>query len=64
MKIITKEQQEAVRAKYRQNSDGSPDYLHFRRRWKASGVSGDMWLACSDWCGMYIGIEKDGYTHS
>jgi hypothetical protein len=62
--MITKAQQEAVLAKYRQAPDGSPTYLHFRRRWRMGGMCGDMWLACHNWCGMYLGIEKDGYTHS
>lgn len=62
--MITKAQQRAILAKYRQSADGSTSYLNFRRRWVLNGFAGDTWIACHNWCGMYIGIEKCGYTHS
>ena len=38
-------------------------YLQFRRTAKMPWGKIDPYLAVS-WCGMYIGIEPDGYTHS
>jgi hypothetical protein len=57
-KIPTKAQQKALldlHHRYQQ----SPSYLRFRRN--------AFWLFDTimvPWCGMIIGIEPDGYTHS
>ena len=56
---ITKAQQKAILRKYRISADGSPTYLHFRRR-----VQHGFDCLMIHWCGMWIGIEIDGYTHS
>jgi hypothetical protein len=63
MKMInlTKAQRKAVKAKYDRNSDGAPSYKEFRKR-----VAPIMFLdaVCLGWCGMFLAIETDGYTHS
>ncbi len=57
---FTRKQVEAIYRKWQQSPDGSPSYLHFRRRWQQAfgGYVG------AQWCGMWLGIEPDGYAHS
>jgi hypothetical protein len=57
-KRITKQQQQAIKRKYTQDSQGLT-YLQFRRTVQYS--YGYLMLR---WCDMWIGIEPDGYTHS
>ena len=59
MKAITKAQRTAIYRKYQQNPDGATTYRQFRRR----VVQGFDCLML-EWCGMWLGIETDGYTHS
>jgi hypothetical protein len=57
---MTPAQTEAVNRKYAQDPDGSPSLKHFYTRVKPA-IGG----YCSiRWCGIWLGIEKDGYTHS
>ena len=61
---LTKQQQAALYALFQRNSDGATSYLAFRRR--AHGPSGDVlgnYIGLL-WCGMYVGIEQDGSTHT
>ena len=58
---LTKEQRRAVYRKYLQNPDGARSYLEFRRR-VGLGFAGEYIML--PWCGMYVGIERDGYTHT
>ena len=58
---LTRQQMEAIKIKYTQSKDHSKSYLEFRRRWYVSHMVG---CVMGEWCGMFIGIEKDGYTHS
>ena len=55
---ITKAQRAAVYRKWTQDSQGMT-YRQFRRTVK-SGYDCIM----VEWCGMWLGIETDGYTHS
>jgi hypothetical protein len=57
---ITRAQREAVARKFSQNPDGATSYREFRKRARP-GWSGELML---QWCGMWLGIERDGYTHS
>lgn len=64
MLVTTKAQRVAVKRVYDRKCKGEPaSYLAFRRKFKQSGVAGDNYLF-GPWCGMWLGIEKDGYTHS
>jgi hypothetical protein len=55
---ITREQKIAIKRLYdRASLDVS--YLQFRRTVKR-GYN----CLMVEWCGMWVGIEKDGYTHS
>ena len=66
---MTQEQKRAIFRLFERNKDGAKDYDDFLSRF----VPG---TACSleqnkfgdyiggGWCGMYIGIEMNGYTHS
>jgi hypothetical protein len=56
---LTEAQVKAIIRKYKQNPDGSPNLQHFFNR---VGVGSE--YAGISWCGMFLGIEKDGYTHS
>ena len=55
----TRAQREALLRKFQQNPDGSGTYREFRERVKSGYDYIYLW-----WCGMLIGIEEDGYTHS
>ena len=59
---ITRKQMEAIHRKYQQSPDGATSYLAFRRR--VQPLVGDNACAIMQWCGMWLGIEPDGYTHS
>jgi hypothetical protein len=58
---INEAQFNALNRKFLQNPDGSPNFISFRRRAR-SGFGGDYIMI--HWCNMWLGIEKDGYTHS
>ena len=59
--ILTKEQRKALYRKYLQDPDGAKSYRDFRRR---VGIGfGDEYIIIP-WCGMYVGIERDGYAHT
>ena len=61
---ITRAQIESLHRLYCRNSDGSNSYLEFRRRATLFGFSqGDTVLGIQ-WCGMFVGIESDGYSHT
>lgn len=57
---LTKEQQQALLRKFNQSPDGSLSFLAFRRRVLPTFNDSVM----IQWCGMWLGIETDGYTHS
>ena len=59
---LNKVQRKAVYQLYRGNPDGSPSYLAFRRR--VFPLIGEPLVAMIRYCGMVVGIEPDGYTHS
>jgi len=59
---LTKAQSKAVLAKYRDNPDGFSSYLSFRRQVVPMAfITGP---AVLPWCGMFLAVETDGYTHS
>lgn len=55
---LNKKQQLALKRKYCQNNNGM-SYLQFRR---SAQPGYDCVMVF--WCGMWLGIETDGYTHS
>ncbi len=55
---MTDEQAQAVRQLFDRNPDGSTLREFFDRVEPYGDYCG------LGWCGMFIGIEKDGYTHS
>lgn len=55
----TRLQREALLRLFRRNPDGSESYRHFRSR---ASQSLD-WIGITI-CGMYHGIERDGYVHT
>ena len=64
MKPLTRKQREALLKVYGRGWGGNPKpktYLQFRRTAQRE-VCGDAIMV--HWCGMWLGIEPDGYTHS
>ena len=59
---LNKAQQQAVYRLYQGNPDGSPSYWHFRHR--VFPLLLEPTCAMIRYCGMYVGIEPDGYVHS
>lgn len=59
MTLTTRAQRLAIFRTYQRSPDGSPSYRTFRKR-ALSGYGCIM----IQWCGMWLGIETDGYTHS
>jgi hypothetical protein len=59
---LTKQQRASLKRKWTQDSQGM-SYLAFRRTVRALGFSGGDCIMVK-WCGMWLGIETDGYTHS
>lgn len=60
---ITAEQLRSLRRKYEQSTDGAKSLEEFLTRVTSRGVGTDSYLFLP-WCGMWLGIETDGYTHS
>lgn len=61
MVITNKAQRVALLKLFTRNPDNAKTYKEFRKR-IFSAFGGDCIMI--RWCDMYIGIEKDGYTHS
>jgi hypothetical protein len=58
---ITKNQQISLARKWHQSNQGM-SYLQFRRTIQPTfGSDGAIMV---EWCGMFLGIEIDGYCHS
>lgn len=60
---ITREQLSSLRHKYEQHPDGAASFEEFKNRAKPGGVGTDRYVLIH-WCGMWLGIEPDGHTHS
>ena len=56
---ITKRQRLAIKLIYLRGQNNGKTYLEFRR--SVQQGSGCLMV---EWCGMWLGIEPDGYTHS
>lgn len=59
--MLTKAQRAALKRLYDRSSDGSTCYLQFRRRARLNTMMDCVMIR---WCDMWMGIERDGYTHS
>ena len=57
---MTPQQVEAIATLYRRSADGSANQAAFFHRVQ-SHVGGYCGLT---WCGMFVGIEPDGYRHT
>ena len=61
MKVTTREQREALLRIYKRDWEDKPaSYTEFRR----TAYHSVMGCLMVEWCGMWLGIEPDGYTHS
>ena len=59
---ITKEQQRALARAYHRVENMPMSFLAFRRSIQPTfGMDGAIVV---QWCGMWLAIERDGYTHS
>ena len=59
MTILNKAQQRALKAVYDREWNKPESYLQFRRT-----VQPGWDCVMVEWCGMWLGIESDGYIHS
>ena len=57
---ITDAQKHAIKRIYDRNAQGM-SYLQFRRSVQKACYDNSLMVK---WCGMWLGIETDGYTHS
>lgn len=62
MLVLTRAQREAVKRVYDRSADGAPSYRAFRRR--ITPELAGYGCVMLPWCGMWLGIETDGHTHS
>jgi hypothetical protein len=60
---MTPKQVEAVGNLYRRSPDGARNWHEFFSRVQDGGIGSNRY-AVIHWCGMYVGIEPDGYTHT
>jgi hypothetical protein len=60
---MTPAQVESIGKLYRRSPDGSRSRHEFFQRVAPSGVGSDRYAGIN-WCGMFVGIEWDGYTHT
>jgi hypothetical protein len=60
---LTPAQNEAVQAKFDQNPDGCETIAELYDRIQPELMSNGAVLI-NQWCGMVVGIETDGYTHT
>ena len=58
----TRAQREALSKLYSRDTSGHENYLSFRRSLMFSVPAGD--YVAVMWCGMYVGIETDGHSHT
>jgi len=61
MTKLTRKQQEALKAIYNRQWEKPDSYLAFRRTAIHDHLMGCVMVP---WCGMVLGIEEDGHTHS
>ena len=59
MTSFTDAQERTIKLKFEQSPDGASSLLEFRARWTDYGP-----YIGATWCGMFLGIEKDGHAHS
>ena len=59
----TQEQITAIKRKYEQSADGANSFESFIARTTGPHSLMDNVVGLQ-WCGMWLGIETDGYTHS
>lgn len=62
MQKFTRKQVEGIKAVYDRKTANpvAPSYIAFRRTVQRGYDN----VAMVEWCGMWLGIEEDGYTHS
>jgi hypothetical protein len=60
---MTQAQVEAVNKLYRRSPDGSRDRHEFFTCTQNCGIGSDRYAGIN-WCGVFIGIGPDGYTHT
>lgn len=60
---ITADQLRALQFKFQQHPDGAAGFAEFKGRVRPGGIGSDRYVMLP-WCGMWLGIEPDGYTHS
>jgi len=60
---MTPAQVEAVNKLYYRNPDGSKDRYEFFTRVENCGIGSNRYAGIT-WCGLFVGIDPDGHTHT
>jgi hypothetical protein len=60
---MTPQQVNAIGKLYKRSPDGARNRHEFFNRVQESGIGSDRYAGIT-WCGMFVGIEPDGYTHT
>lgn len=58
---LTDKQRDALKILYHRDKNGAANFLEFIKPAHESNLMGCVMVP---WCGMQVGIETDGYTHS
>jgi hypothetical protein len=58
---MNRQQLESLHRVFCRDPDGAQSFLQFRRRAMRATFDTSYMIR---WCGMWLGIEPDGYTHS
>ena len=62
--VATKAQRRAFFDLYKRNPDGFATYRAFRKALIRPMFPGFGAFEAWPWCGMFVGVETDGYTHT
>ena len=58
---MTEAQRESIKVLFERSKDGANSLEEFEDRFRG-GIGGE--YIGGTWCGMFVGIEKDGHRHS
>jgi hypothetical protein len=62
--VLSKAQRQAAYALFARNPSGFDSYRQFRKTLVRPMLFGAGAIQVYPWCGMFVGVERDGYTHS
>lgn len=57
--VYTQAQVQSIYLRFERNPDGADSFPEFLRRFTGNGE-----YVGGIWCGMFLGVERDGYAHT